>query len=471
MDEIFKINGNYLDEDQRNIVLDRSDALLVIAGAGSGKTFTILGKIKYLINKLHYKEKDILCISLTNDTVNNLKEKLLNLGFDINVLTFHKLGLNILKEFNKDLNIVSEDYLNFIIDEYFLSYVLLDKKRRKTFFKYLELGFKENFLYSKKYSYLKNLINTSIHLIKNNNIKFTELLNIKIFFNKFIFKYILDIYLIYMRELEGSSLVDFDDMIINAIEIVNKIKLNYKYIIIDEYQDTSIARYRLIKAIVTKEKCKLMAVGDDWQSIYKFTGCELSIFLNFKNYFETSKVMYMGNTYRNSQHLINIASSFIKKNPYQVKKDLKSHKKLEKPIKIVYEKNKNTINKLIEKINSDDLMILGRNNYDIKSYNLKFNIKYLTVHKSKGLEAEKVILINLENKIDGFPNKKKEDKILNKIAKNVCLYPYDEERRLFYVALTRTKNEVYLLVRKHNMSIFVKELIKDYKDYIEFLDI
>ena len=95
-ENIFCINGMQLDQYQKNIVLDDSDALLVIAGAGSGTTFTILGKIKYLIERLNYKPNDILCISLTNDTVNNLKNKLENLGYKIDVYTFHKLGFKIL---------------------------------------------------------------------------------------------------------------------------------------------------------------------------------------------------------------------------------------------------------------------------------------------------------------------------------------------------------------------------------------
>lgn len=474
MDEIFKINGNFLDEDQQKIVLDSSKALLVIAGAGSGKTFTILGKVQYLIKRLNFKEKDILCISLTNDTVKNLKDKLLNLSFDITVLTFHKLGLTILQKFNENIGISSEDYLNMIIDEYFLSYVMFKKELKRKFMKYLDLRLFENFLNSYKYGCLKNLIFTAIHLIKSNDIDLKDVLRIynRCFFDKTIMKYIVDIYLIYKRELEGSGLIDFDDMINEATKLVkrNNIDLGYKYVIIDEYQDTSIARYNLIKAIIDVSGSKIMAVGDDWQSIYRFTGCELSIFLNFKEYFDNANILPMGNTYRNSQELIDVASAFIMKNPKQIKKVLRSKKHLDRPIKIIYDNgDKYILNKIANMLETEDIMVLGRNNYDIKNYNT--SLKYLTVHKSKGLEAEKIILINLENKIDGFPNKKKDERVLNKIKNNICTYPFDEERRLFYVALTRTKSDVYLLINKKNMSVFVKELMKDYKEYIEFLDI
>ena len=117
-------------------------------------------------------------------------------------------------------------------------------------------------------------------------------------------------------------------------------------------------------------------------------------------------------------------------------------------------------------------MVIGRNNKDIEKYVNKLsdidNINYLTAHKSKGLESFNTILINLSDDILGFPSKIKNDKFVNKSFQKE-LYKYDEERRLFYVALTRTKNNVYMLVDKNSTSIFVKELIRDYKEFIEFI--
>jgi len=95
------------------------------------------------------------------------------------------------------------------------------------------------------------------------------------------------------------------------------------------------------------------------------------------------------------------------------------------------------------------------------------DIKIMTVHKSKGLEADNVILVGLDDSILGFPNKIIQNNILKYVLSDKDNYPYEEERRLFYVALTRTKNDVYLLVNKNNPSIFVKELLKDYSNYIK----
>ena len=117
-------------------------------------------------------------------------------------------------------------------------------------------------------------------------------------------------------------------------------------------------------------------------------------------------------------------------------------------------------------------MIIGRNNIDINNYVDKYkdinNYNYYTAHKSKGLECDNVILINLTDDIMGFPSKIKNSKIIN-ILFDKELYKYDEERRLFYVAITRSKNNVYFLVDKNNISCFVKEIIKDYKEYIEYI--
>lgn len=166
------------------------------------------------------------------------------------------------------------------------------------------------------------------------------------------------------------------------------------------------------------------------------------------------------------------------KNKKQIKKKLKSDKTLNNPIKIIYYDNINQVFlKLIQKIDTK-ILVLGRNNNDInllhsEEINIKNNkliylkdktkeIKYLTVHKSKGLEEENVIIINMENKLTGFPNQIKDNKMLKFVSKQYEKYPYSEERRLFYVALTRTKNNVYILTPKKNESIFIKE-IKKYK--------
>lgn len=483
--EIFNnINGHKLDKNQKTAILTDEINNLIIAGAGSGKTLTIVGKIKYLIEIKKIKPEEILCISFTNDSVKSLKEKITS---NIEILTFHKLAIKILSKKKYNISNIS---LNYIVDEYFNNIIYNNEAMIKKVFKILnfEYNIKEYniILKSKQLKQLKQIIITFINIFKSYNYSLNKIIEIKNKSNKYLLSIIIDIYFLYQQELQSIKAIDFNDMINLATKEVNKnnIILKYKYIIIDEYQDTSYTRYELIKAIINKTKSKLITVGDDWQSIYQFTGCDLNIFLKFQKYYGYTKKIYITNTYRNSQELINVASKFILNNKNQIKKKLRSYKHEKKPIKIIYETN-NILEFLIQdlyKKGIKNILILGRNNNDINKYltdnlildkdiiknKFNLNIRYLTVHKSKGLEEECVIIINLVNDILGFPNQIENNKIIESLNRNKIDH-IEEERRLFYVALTRTKGLVYLIIPSKNKSQFVDELLKRSKKYIEFI--
>ena len=466
------ICGYKLDNMQRQIVVTDEENTLVIAGAGSGKSLTIIGKIRYLIERKKIKQSDILCISFTNEACNSLKNKLKKYyNYDINVLTFHKLGLNIIKANNIEFNITS-NYLDIVIKE-----ILEQSDLKKILSKYYKIEY---------INQLDKLIATFIHLYKSsyNNLNYYKKIFQKIKTKKelILLKIIYKIHSIYELELKSQNEIDFDDMlhIANNLVLNKGINKKYKYIIIDEYQDTSYVKFNLIKNILEKSNAHLLAVGDDFQSIYRFTGCNLDIFINFKKYFKNSNIMKIENTYRNSLELIKITSKFILKNKKQITKNLHSDKHLNNPIKYIYYNNKKEIFKnLILDIynkNKSEIMILGRNNNDVFSVidnnfilnnetliylkNKNIKMKYYTIHKSKGLESDNVIIINMENKLLGFPSQIEDDKILRFVLNKKEYYPYEEERRLFYVALTRTKNEVYLLIPVNKKSIFVDEIKK-----------
>ena len=494
------INGYPLDKNQKEIATSNTKYLLVSAGAGSGKTLTIIGKIRYLIEIKKLKEEEIMCISFTNEATNSLKNKLKqNYNYNIPCYTFHKLSLEILKQ--EKYKIAENDLLEYTIEEYFKG--LIDNNNKKRTLKYLKIKH-NNKNYIKKYEKIKEkelndiktTIKTFINLLKSNDynekhiISFIKQENNKQ--DKALLIIILYVYKTYIQELKSKKEIDFNDMISLATQKVKKDNYhkNIKYIIIDEFQDTSRVRLNLIKEIINKTNANLLAVGDDFQSIYRFTGCDLTIFLNFTYFFKNSEILKIENTYRNSQELINIAGSFIMKNPYQIKKNLKSNKHIKCPIEIIYYKNiANTFTKLIESIYTEtkmSILVIGRNNNDVNviTNNSKFTLEndriiykdnpsiqitYLTVHRSKGLEESNVIIINLSNKINGFPNQIINNKILKYVTCKDSVYPFDEERRLFYVALTRTKNKVYLLVPNKNESVFVKEIKKHYKKQIKII--
>lgn len=456
MDNTFNINGYNLDNTQVEAIKSEAKSTLVVAGAGSGKTLTILGKLKYLIEVKNIPEEEILCISFTNETVNSLKMKTEENGYNLDIYTFHKLGLNILGE----VAIIDDNYLDFIINEYFESYIKYSKKKnvKSLFYSFDKL---DNLYRTEEYNNLKRTIATFIRLAKSNSINIKDIYKIYkySFFNeRKMLKIIMQVYLIYIRECESVNKIDFDDMIINATKVVKSSKLNYKYIIIDEFQDTSLVRFNLINEIIKKCDSKVFVVGDDWQSIYRFSGCNLNIFIDFSKYFDDVRQYNLKYTYRNSNELIKISSNFIMKNKKQLKKKIESFKNLDKPIKILFNYTiEETLNLILDK----DILVIGRNNSDIRD--VEWNNK-LTIHRSKGLEANNVILVNSDN----IPSTIKSEHILRHVLNDRDYIPYEEERRLFYVALTRTKNYIYILVNK-KISPFVQELINDYKNKIDII--
>lgn len=296
----------------------------------------------------------------------------------------------------------------------------------------------------------------------------------------------------YTRELERNGLFDFSDMINKSAKIVEGLPRNtlgYTHVIVDEYQDVSMSRMRLIKSVIDNTGAHLLCVGDDWQSIYRFAGSDISLFTNFRSYFEHAVELKIENTYRNSQELIDIASRFVMMNPRQISKTLRSRKHVVAPVELLYydsDKEKvSALNSASRRIYKDvagkeaSVILLGRTKYDVKvvceskifvsdgsvgryripqAPNLKF--EFLTVHKSKGLEGDYVILLNAEAGNLGFPNRIADDPVLQLMQGEAETYEFAEERRLFYVALTRTRNKIYILVPCHAYSVFIDDIYK-----------
>ena len=313
-------------------------------------------------------------------------------------------------------------------------------------------------------------------------------------------------YLEYERILKEDNCVDFEDMINESSRLLREVKelkqkLDFDYIIVDEYQDISRQRFNLTKELSLLTDAKIVAVGDDWQSIYAFAGSEIQLFTKFKEEMGYADILQITHTYRNSQELIDIAGKFVQENQSQIRKSLISPKSIKKPVVIFaysddYTKNETkgkkgvlelkaklleqTLDKVIHTSskNSSILLIgrygfdgsnLGRTNYFDYDENLKkviskkypdINLTFLTAHSSKGLTYDNVIIINAENSVYGFPSQIEDDPVLNLVVSIDRSYEFAEERRLFYVALTRTRNRVFILSPLIRPSKFVLELMK-----------
>ena len=478
-----EVLGNTLDKQQTKAAMVNDKNTIIIAGAGSGKSLTMVGKIKYLVQVKNIKLNEILCITFTNNAAKSLEEKIKReLGLDNKVYTFHKLSLEILNEHHIKYNIADDSMLDYLIEEIF--YAIAPSSYFEKYF------FTKNYLNSKEFLHYKKTIARFIKIFIGNFYEldlFDKIIKRARKKDKPFLQIIKKIYEMYIIEKKSSGLIDFDDMIFMATKLVHDkgIKTKYKYIIIDEYQDTSRIRENLVKEIIKKTNAYITVVGDDFQSIYRFSGCDINNFLEFSERFKPVKKLYLTSTYRNSQELIKVAGSFVMENNRQIKKQLISNKHIAKPIVICYYKNKiNDFKKLLDSISTHNIMVLGRNNNDIYNvigkdmdFSNNFiiykdkNIYYKTIHKAKGLEEDDIIIINLTNETNSLPSKIKDENILKYVLIHKDIYPFEEERRLFYVGLTRTKNYCYLFVPKNNPSIFVEELVKYYKKYITIIDL
>ena len=304
----------------------------------------------------------------------------------------------------------------------------------------------------------------------------------------------------YQKELKRRNQIDYADMINDGTYYLSEIarqnlKLPYKHIIIDEFQDIARQRFNFARKLSEVSDAKVVAVGDDWQSIFAFAGSDITLFTQFLEFMGSGKEMKITHTYRNSQELIDIAGGFVQKNKEQIQKKLISPKHLKDPIQIrtfddsfsmtahLAETIEKAIGEILAEYGEDtSILLIGRYNFDLnklensgKFKELEKNnkvkcyaypdadITFLTAHSSKGLGYDNVIVINLFESKFGFPAQIEDDPIMKLVIHQDDSIPFAEERRLLYVALTRTKNRVYMIAPEQRPSRFLIELIKDYE--------
>ena len=575
-----KIENNYLDSNQIDSIINNSSNQLVVASAGSGKTTTIIGKVKYLIKTNKALPNEILILSFTSSSSKEMKERIeKEINSEIDVYTFHKLGLEIIKKSSLNIpNIYKENLSSFITntlyelikDSNYISnlvnfYIsiknndLITLKGENVRYKievsianflyvnnikyiynnsfYLtdynvyisyknNIKSKNNIIINTKYLNIQSLINellsykvkinpvsnkellkilknngfyiemsfifeTLINLIKNNNQTIKNIKKLKLNHNDKILLSLLEpIYLKYNEYLKINNFIDFNDMINLSTNCIkeNLFIHNYKYVIVDEYQDISHGRFNLLMSLRNQKFYKLFCVGDDWQSIYRFSGSDISLITNYEKYVGSSYITRIENTYRFSSFIADISSKFIMKNPNQIKKKVNSKLNYKNAIKIIEKNNyKECLNELEKELlkleNYSTIYLLGRYKSDLEilknnknfyqEYNYKdkcldivyskridLNIKFLTIHSSKGLQSDYVIILNNKSSGMSFPSKITDLSLINLLLDNSDDFPYSEERRLFYVALTRCKKKVFLLVNSNNKSVFIKEIEK-----------
>lgn len=291
------------------------------------------------------------------------------------------------------------------------------------------------------------------------------------------------LYQAYQNQLNQYNGIDFNDQINQACMLLERREWQhpYRYVLVDEFQDISQDRKRLLKALLDQNpQTKLLAVGDDWQSIYRFSGADIDIMTHFANHFGVTATNYLTQTFRCYQGIADVASKFVQKNPEQLQKNVKAHANI-KADQVLIEayssqtEHNNKLLSILDKLNRlgiqrqihVNVYLLARY-HRLKPNNLGFlqqrftalNIEFKTIHGSKGLEADYVILLNMESGTYGFPSTVSDDSLLHLVIPQIEHFEHAEERRLFYVALTRAKRGVFILSNSVDTSSFVNELLE-----------
>lgn len=294
------------------------------------------------------------------------------------------------------------------------------------------------------------------------------------------------------HRLREADCIDFDDMLLMAIDHIEsgRFASPYMMVLADEFQDTSRAKVRLLKALLKNagEDAHLCVVGDDWQGINRFTGADISVMTEFEKIFDNSTRLMLNTTFRCPAQLCEASSTFVQANPRQIAKTVKTTNSYMKKSLLSYagENSDRTLIRLEQdiksmydfvhtgKLNADNgdrisVMLLGRYNSDAppawrrwkRRYGDLLKIEFLTVHSSKGLEADYVMLLNVTEGMMGFPSQITDDPLLQIAMPEPDPYPLAEERRLFYVALTRARRQVRLYSQLDNPSRFLSELTRN----------
>ncbi len=418
---------------------------IIIAGAGTGKTYTLLGRIDYLLHQQHLKPEEIVVLSYTKESVRDFEKKAKKvLDLSLPVFTFHKLAMKLLETQEISFSLCNHDDFCYMIHEFLFSYCAQNKHLRKfvlgsfhlfpTFHSFDELmdrgllkTLEKDFKHMVQLCLAKGIL--AEQLFEEANKAHGKTKNFFLLIS-FFFKF-------YELEKQSQGMFDFDDMITIATQHLGKEQnIPYKHILVDEFQDCSLLRLQFIKELITRYHLSLTVVGDDCQSIYRFSGTENNCFTLLKQFFPDIKTFYLKQTYRNSQELIDIANHFVLKNKTQMSKEIYSAIHISHPVEVLFY---NTPRKIFDMLTyifcqekTEDILFLGRNSFDWQYYFSKDVIhwidkktftltyfpsklfKYLTVHSSKGLEADVVILLHLENSKNGFPSQRKNPKGIKK---------------------------------------------------------
>lgn len=487
-----------LNESQQLAVLHNNDHNLILAGAGSGKTSVLMARVAYLLQSHIAQPEQIVMVAFGRDAAQEMRERLeakFGQGADaVSVVTFHQLGLRIINQSSQQsmsLALIATDAAQkkaWCID--WLKKHWMTPANFKRWQKHLstwpiayltgddELGSQsEN---PKLIGWLEQQLDQLVasamtkKAIQEQIIKHPDYTRLNSELGL-----CWPCYQAWQKMLRENNEVDFTTMITQATALIESGRFvsPWKFIMVDEYQDISPDRLALLEALCsgrTDKNCadsgplkpiaSLYAVGDDWQSIYQFTGSDVDLTTGFSARYPQASIHQLDTTYRFADNLGEVASSFIQANPAQLAKQLNSARKVEQNAVII--EHTSRIESILASLNGKNsgsrVLLLGRNHYhkpeQLSHWQTQFqqlDLQFMTCHASKGQEADFVIIVNADE--GQFPSKHKYVHLNSALTQGSDNFPYAEERRLFYVALSRAKHKVWVCYQSQP-SAFVQEL-------------
>lgn len=484
-----QVERSPLNLSQQYAVLLNDDHNLILAGAGSGKTSVLTARVAYLLQSHLAQAEELLLVAFGRDAAKEMEQRIdARIGMaaeQVRVNTFHQLGLKILNDVEDGDVVISPVALDSNLKQAWCIDWLKKHWMTPTNFKRWQ-----KHLSNWPIAYLAGDDELGSHVENPKLIAWLEkqldqlaMLGLG---KKELQQRLIDhhdytrlnselslcwpCYQAWQQMLKEQKQIDFNIMISRATEYVvkGKFKSAWKFIMIDEYQDVSPQRMALIQALCDQnpQTCNLFAVGDDWQSIYQFAGSDVDLTMGFTERFPHSTVHNLDTTYRFNDQLGAVANQFIQVNPNQIRKTLNSFKQQKQ--KSVFIAPSSNLEKILDQLNrqasqTKSVLLLGRNHYhkpellkDWQNHYRSLDIEFMTCHASKGKEADFVIIVGVDE--GQFPARVKALHIDGALAQSSDDFPYAEERRLFYVALTRAKEKVWITYSGSG-SMFVRELL------------
>ncbi|WP_087025716.1 DNA helicase IV [Thaumasiovibrio subtropicus] len=484
------IESSPLNDTQRDAVVINQDHNLILAGAGSGKTSVLVAKAGYLINSQAMRAEQILMLAFGNDAAKEMAERLtVSVSPDIRVATFHRLAMQLIEQGTGKKPRVAPHatddsdrrvFFNDFMVEHLKEPVICDRWQTHLA-RWPIPGMQQNGnwlagLEASTIDWLWERINL---LAQNQQTKaqWKQAINATQLAAEHQQQAISELNLLwaaisaYHKALKSAELVDFNTMIHQATQLIEKgkVEVPWSIVMVDEYQDISPHRLAMIEAMTTKGACpSLFAVGDDWQAIYRFAGAEVGLTTEFAARYPDGHIGALNTTYRFTNMLGDVANRFIQQNKKQLPKTLNAQRQQRKKAVVLLSQDvlEQELSNLAKQkaSKSVSVLLLGRTHKQrptqLGEWQAKWpqlSLHYMTCHASKGQQADFVFILEVNQHV--FPMKSRDLGIMKVLQHEESEVPFPEERRLFYVALTRAKQQVWVCADPQAPSPFVDELI------------